>query len=106
MPTTIYGHSDDLIEFEGDVRGEVGFYGSSDEQDSSALVVCSDGTILTVKYGKADQGIWCLTLIQQGSLYQEIVPCFSEDADPYSDIAYFRDGLKWAYVATKYQRVK
>jgi hypothetical protein len=32
--------------------------------------------------------------------------CFDEDADPYSDVAAFRDGLKWAYVATKWQKAE
>lgn len=48
MSTKIYGASDDLIEFEGDVR---------------------------------------------------IDQCVDEDADMYSDVAHFKDGLKWAYAA-------
>jgi hypothetical protein len=105
MPTKIYGVSDDLIEFEGDVTGEVGCY-TSTKDEKPVLVICSDGTLLIVSYGKADLGIWAINKTQQGSLFLGITPCTSEDADPYSDVAHFRDGLKWAYAATEWGRVK
>ena len=104
--TKIYGVSDDLIEFEGDVRGEVGCY-STDENKHGALTISSDGTLLEVKYGKAGNlAIWEITLIKGGSLFETIDLCVDEDATPYSDVARFQDGLKWAYVATEWQRAK
>lgn len=98
MATEIYGNSDDLIEFEGDVYGEVGCYGT-DDRDKGVLVICSDGTMLEVKYGKNGDGIWEVKLLQRGSLFDRLELCTSEDADPYSDVAHFKDGLKWAYAA-------
>jgi len=53
MSTIIYGASDDLIEAEGDVKGEVGHYGS-DNDKHGVLLICSDGTLLEIKYGKED----------------------------------------------------
>lgn len=102
MATKIYGTSDDLIEFEGDVYGETGHY----DDDKGALLMCSDGTVLEVKYGKADAGIWEIKLLAQGTLFDRIDLCTDEEADPYSDIAHFKDGLKWCYVAKEWERVK
>ncbi len=102
--TKIYGDSDDLIEFEGDFTGEVGCYGT-DDREQGVLVYVSDGTILEVKYGKGGAGIWEVKLLQRGSLFDTIELCTDEEADPYSDVAIFREGVKFAYAATEWERV-
>ena len=103
MATRIYGASDDLIEFEGDVRGETG----GGDEDPGTLLVCSDGTLLSVKYGKPGLGgVWGIGMIVKGSLFDRIDPCADEDADIYSDIAHFRDGLKFAFAAKEWERVR
>jgi len=103
MATKIYGSSDDLIEFDGDVYGEVGHYGT-DEAEHGDLIFCSDGTLLEIKYGKADMGIWGIQVIKEGELFEHLQPCNDQDAEPHSDLVLFRDGLKWAYVATEWQK--
>lgn len=103
--TKIYGRSDDLIEFEGDVRGEFGCYGT-DDRDRGVLVACSDGTLLEVKYGKAGLGIWAITLIKQGDLFDRLEVCDDEDAKPYSDVAHFKPGLKFAFASSEWGRVQ
>lgn len=105
MPTEIYGCSDDLVEFDGDVNGEVGFYGSDEEDADGLLVICSDGTLLTVKYGKAKMAIWGITVVKRGELFDRIEECSDPDAKRYSDTAHFHDGLKWAYAADKWEKV-
>ena len=105
MATSIYGASDDLIEFDGDVRGEVGCYGT-DENEHGVLIVLSDGTFLEVKYGKGNQGIWEIRLLKKGELFERIEQCADADADRYSDTAYFRIGIKFAYAATEWEFVK
>jgi len=105
MTTKIYGASDDLIEFDGDVEGEIGNYGT-DDREHGELVIFSDGTLLEVKYGKADMAIWGITVIAKGILFDCFEPCSDEDADPYSDVVYFKDGLKWAYGASEWEKVK
>jgi hypothetical protein len=102
--TRIYGSSDDLIEFDGDVSGESGAY-RQDEQPN-ALVVCSDGTVLMANYGKAHLAVWALTVLTAGALFAGIATCTDEDADPHSDIVTFQPGLKWAFVAKSWERVK
>jgi hypothetical protein len=103
--TKIYGASDDLIEFDGDVSGEVGCYGT-DDREHGVLVAGSDGTLLDVKYGKGGAGIWGIQLLKAGELFEKIEPCLDEDANPHSDIAYFKPGLKYAYASTEWQRVR
>ena len=52
MSTKVYGASDDLVEFEGDLNGEVNFFNNDHEaEDIGLLVAFSDGTILLVSYG-------------------------------------------------------
>ncbi len=105
MTTKVYGASDDLIEFEGDVYGEVGHFGT-DDNERGDLIIFSDGTLLEIKYGKADMGIWGIIRIKAGDLFDRIDPCDNEDSTPHSDTAHFKDGLKWAYVAIEWERVK
>ena len=102
--TKVYGASDDLIEFEGEFSGEVGAYGTDDDEHG-VLVIVSDGTVLEVKYGKNDDGIWEVKLVRKGSLFIGIDLCDDEDADPYSDVANFAAGVKWAYAAKEWQKV-
>jgi len=97
MTTKIFGASDDLIEFRGDVHGEV--------EASKGLVICSDGTVLSIEYGKGELAVWQVVPIRHGELFRNIDQCFDEDADPYSDVAHFYGGLKWAYVATEWEKV-
>ncbi len=105
MTTEIYGSSDDLIESEGDVRGEVSC-GGTDDRDRGVLLICSDGTLLEVKYGKGDAGVWGITQIVKGGLLDRVDICNDEDAARYSDTAYFNDGLKWIYAATEWEKVR
>lgn len=105
MSTKVYGASDDLIEFEGDVKGEYGCYGT-DNDERGVLLVCSDGTLLEVKYGKAGLGVWGVSVLVVGTLFDRIDLCMDEDAEIYSDIAYFKDGLKWAWASRDWQRIR
>ena len=70
MATKVYGCSDDLIEFDGDVHGEVGCYGT-DDREKGVLLYFSDGTILEAKYGKMQMGIWEVKLHNAGSSLSE-----------------------------------
>jgi hypothetical protein len=98
MTTKVYGCSDDLIEFRGDISGEVGCFGT-DDRGHGVLLMCSDATVLEVKYGKNDCAIWEVKLVRQGPLFLRTAECADEDADPSSDVAYFGAGLKWIYAA-------
>ena len=105
MATKVYGKSDDLVDFDGDVWGEVGCFGT-DDSERGVLVVFSDGTMLEVKYGKLGQGIWGINALKRGPLLDRIDLCDDADAEIYSDVAHFRDGLKWAIAATEWGPVR
>lgn len=92
--TRVYGASDDLIEFVGELSGEIGYYGSGDVgQGLGAIVAFSDGTILAVRYGKpVDGGVWALDVLRQGELFDRREECNDSDADPYSDQIFFKPG--------------
>jgi hypothetical protein len=91
--TRVYGRSDDLVEFEGELRGEIGCYGSGDDGKLGVLVAFSDGTILAVRYGKpVGEGIWAIDVLRQGELFDRLEVCTDAEADPYSDQVFFKDG--------------
>src|SRR5688572_13721389 len=98
----IYGTSDDLIEVEG--VGEISAFGTND-QDHGVLVICSDGTMVEVKYGKQGRAIWQINLVNAGTLFGGLEPCVDEDAEIYSDIVRFTGNLKWALSATEWEPV-
>lgn len=101
--TKVYGASDDLVEFEGDVDGEVGGYGAED----GILVALSDGSLLTVKYGKPhDGGLWGISVVRKGDLFDRVEECTEETDAGHSDVAHFKKGLKWAYATTNWEKVR
>lgn len=104
MTTQIYGVSDDLIEVDGDVRGESNYYCGNSEHGS--LLICSDGTVLEIRYGKAEMAIWGIQVIQKGTLFDSFDICTDESAARYSDTVYFKDGLKWVYAAQKWEKIR
>ena len=81
MTTKIFGCSDDLVEFRGDIEDEIGAYMA---QGKGLLL--SDGTVLECSYPKApDLGVWGFKLIRAGHLFDRIEECNDEDAEVYSD---------------------
>ncbi len=103
MTTTVYGQSDDLIEVEGDITGEIGAY----DNKTGVLLLFDDGTQLVVKYGKPGLGgAWGITLLKAGPLFLHIDATTEDDTAHYSDVAYFLSGLKSCIAATEWERVK
>jgi len=100
MSTQIYGASDDLIEIQGDLSEE--FSGG----EKPCLLIFSDGTVLTIKYGKEHLAVWAITLVTQGKLFSKISHCTDEDAERYSDTAHLQDGLEWVYFVREWKYAK
>jgi len=105
MSTIIYGRGSDLIKIEGDIYDEIGCYGT-DISERGVLIVGSDGTAIEMKYAKGGMAIWGISLLRQGLLFERIEPCTDEEATPYSDIAYFKDGIKSFFVANDWEYIK
>lgn len=93
MSLKIYGQSDDLIEVEGDLEEEFNHYGTSKEDP--IYLQCSDGTEITAYYGNKFGGVWDLTVTKKGKLFNSIEKCSDEEAEIYSDIVYFSNGIEW-----------
>lgn len=87
----ISGHSDDLIEIEGDISDELSATHDSDDQGD--LLTFSDGTVLRVIYN--DNGIWRITLVAQGSTVMTKDENPEDDDDRYSDIVTLEGDIKW-----------
>ena len=104
--TKIYGCSDDLIEFEGDIYGEIGKYDLTKKKPCKIRI--SDGTVLHVYYEKDGKAIWGIDVIQKGTHFDRIELCDDEDAKIYSDIVYLKDGNLTAEENSsgRYKRVK
>jgi hypothetical protein len=103
--TKIYGASDDLLEFEGDIYGEVGYYGSS--EDDPIKVSISDGTELNVYY--ADSGLWRIKVLNQGSHFESLVEAVNPDSDEYSDVLTLKSGsltARYKVGSEKWKKVK
>lgn len=105
MASKVYGASDDLIVFEGGCSGEVGCFGTDEDKDMGVLVAFSDGTVLAVKYGKPQGGIWSIAVLHEGALFDRLDVCSDEDADPYSDVAHFKAGKLKAWHGAHCQKV-
>lgn len=95
--TKIYGASDDLIEFEGDIYGEIGCYGSS--QNDPIKVKVSDGTEFDIFY--SDSGLWKINVTKKGSNFDLVTEAIDPDSDNYSDELFLTPGDLTAKYKTK-----
>lgn len=81
----VYGASDDLIEIDGEIRGEFGHYSDDGEP---AFLAFSDGTILSVLYDAV--GFWRINRAVAGSATYSKTEGTDGDED-YSDVARLTD---------------
>ena len=90
---TLFGHSDDNFEIEGDIVEEIGCYGMAEE---GFHVAVSDGHLLSVRYGEKD-ACWRIALVTKGtSQMSKSEGC--EDGE-YSDrVTLTGDNLRWVVV--------
>lgn len=102
--TTVHGRSDDLIEFEGEVTGEVNYIGEDD--DEGCLLAFDDGTLLAMKYCKPGLAVWGISVLRKGNLFDRIEVCNDSEAKVYSDVAYFRSGMTRAWAAKEWEVVR
>ena len=78
----IYGASDDLVEIEDSEyqENEIGCY------EAKVRIWFEDGTVILVSYGKDCGAIWEILVEKDGPSKHEVILCYDEDADIYSDI--------------------
>ena len=97
----IYGQSDDNVYLEGEYNGQ---YSNYFKAEKGFMFFFDDGTILKIRYGEL--GIWKIELIHLGHLFDDIEYCNDPDAEIYSDIVYFKKGLKKVYACSKWEVVR
>lgn len=78
----IYGASDDLVEIEGSEyqEDEIGCF------EAKVRIWFADGTVILVGYPKDCGAIWEILVEKDGPSKHEVILCYDEDADVYSDI--------------------
>lgn len=79
----ITGASDDLIEIEGDVHDEISVYRCGEKEPEYLAI--SDGTLLKVKYGDGNSGVWRFQLVARGQAICVITQAPENDDDNYTD---------------------
>lgn len=87
--TVIYGHSDDLIEFEGEITGEIGCF------NERVLVAISDGTLLRWEY--TEDGLWKVDVLLEGSCFGCVENIEYPSDEDYSDIVHMKTGCTFAW---------
>lgn len=80
--TKIYGASDDLLEFEGSIFGEVNYFDSSEKDPIEVKV--SDGTHFKAFYDEV--GLWRIILIEAGTCFISLDKATDPNSENYSDI--------------------
>lgn len=87
--TRVYGASDDLVEFEGDIDDEIDVFSHVNDSAKPIVVGFDENTKVRVFYSK--DGIWVIELMVAGHLFSEIR---KRSGDKYSDELIMKDGLK------------
>jgi hypothetical protein len=91
---------DDLIEFRGDIQDTVS-HEYTDERAPS-LLAFSDGTILLIHFDE-EGSEWHIQCVHKGALFDRIQSNLDKQD---TEVAHFRDGLKWAYAARDAEKVR
>lgn len=87
MGVKVYGSSDDLIEVEGDIRGEFNY-----KDGKIAFLAFSNGTVLSINYDP--EGMWRINLRVAGdSSFRKTEA--SDPDDDYSDYAFLDGDIEW-----------
>lgn len=84
---TISGHSDDLIEIDGDIREEIP---CTDTGEDGVLLAASNGVVVRIRY----RTCWRIQPVTNTHLI-EIVPCPEDDDSNYSDVATLLGDVEW-----------
>ena len=90
MSIKVYGHSDDLIEVEGDIDEE--FCPNLYDPENYSFITVSDGSVWKIRY--EDDGIWRIFSVVPGSSPFFIEQGAESDGD-YSDARVLSDRVDW-----------
>lgn len=94
----VFGHSDDLLELEGDICEEIGCY------ETAVDLLFSDGTMLEAKYSK--DGVWEIRIVERGTSKITFEPNQGSDSNNYSDKVTLEGNIDWVYHVQEKQKFK
>lgn len=98
----VYGQSDDLVEIDGDLREEFGFFRPGDDAKPGYLAF-TDGTVLSIAYDET--GMWRINrLVEGGAAYSKV-----EATDPdknYTDRVTLIGDIKAVVFGDDFHRIK
>lgn len=97
---TITGHSDDLIEIDGDIREEFNYL--RNDEDEGATLGFSDGTVLRITFSPT--GVWRISPIAQGAAHLTIEQAVEDDEDNYTDRATLVGDVAWVVHGIAYAK--
>jgi hypothetical protein len=95
VTTVVHGHSDDLIEVEGDISEEFTVFAG----DQDNFLGFDNGVILRVVY--TDQGVWRITPVA-GADKVIVAHAPEGDESDYSDVAVLAGDVAWVVHGTEY----
>lgn len=87
----VYGHSDDLLEVDGDIEAEFSY--QSDDEGKGDLLAFSDGTVLRIQY--SNSGVWRVIRVCEGTATFSKHEASEDDEDDYSDRVTLMGDIKW-----------
>jgi hypothetical protein len=94
----IYGASDDLVEVEGDINEEFGWFADNDKPRPMGF---SDGTLLSVRYD--EDGIWRITLIESGTaVFNKKEGSVSQDTN---DEVTLTGNIRWVVLGNEFAAI-
>ena len=95
---TVYGASDDLIEIDGAIKEEFGWY---DSGSKPAYLAFSDGTVLSVIY--TDDGMWRINRVATGTALYSKTEATDGDTD-YSDRVSLQGDIAWVVFGQQFEK--
>ena len=78
----VYGYSDDVVVVEHVDGGST----EIDCYNKNVSITFSDGTVITIGYGKEHLAVWWIQIDQAGSTDPDLIICDDDEAAIYSDI--------------------
>ena len=78
----VYGYSDDVVV----VEHIDGYSTEIDCYNKNVSIAFSDGTVITIGYGKENLAVWWIKIDQAGTTDPDLIICDDDEATIYSDI--------------------
>lgn len=103
MGIKLYGHSDDCVCLDGDIKDELHPY----DDEKGMYIAFSDGTLVHIKYGldAGDPDGWTIRILAQGNPSTSMVtPALMRGNNEYSDLLDLDVDIEWIVYGSGFKR--